>query len=584
MKAFTCNRMRMAVVAASLILGGCASTAPDSFTSPGLDSDVRASITDAQIVSEPQHLAAQGIMAMDDGDLKAALEAFNKALKLDMTNSTLNYLVGLSYHLMAIEGDASKFALADEGYKLAIQFDRSNWHAYFQSGLLALDQRDFVSAQSRFAEALMLKDNDADLLYSMLTSSYYAGDVNTAAAMRDRLQKIEPNSPRYLRASALISAALNRGDQATGELAKLAMVDSDSNQAEKLERRLNDWKHFHTLSTDGRQANQDSGDDDVDELEIDENGMVIVDVVIIRTHTDSRSSKGVNLLSGLTMQYGKTVEDLTDTAFDTGTQITDDFSRAITREISIPAIDYSLNIANVTDEYNEILARPSLTATNGEQSEFFSGLYIQAATSPTGDGDPITFDDDVGVRLALTPELLEDGRVKLEIEAERKFLNMPNTYYTGFTSKLESTRTTVNATVAMNFGETLILSGISEKETQKRRTGVPILQDIPIVQYLFSEEQLVDYTKSVLILLTPRTAHYTSRMASLNNEAEALNELKLRNQDWFKAYSNTGDILNQLTGNKLYREFRNGDLKAERWQNYAGFEQRLSNALGMLYY
>ena len=574
----------------SLVLGGCASTGTQTFTSGALDNDVRASIGEEQIVTEPQFLAAQGVKALDENNLEVALESFNKALKLKMTDSTLNYLVGLTYHLMAVQGDSSKFALAEEGYKLAIQFDPSNWHAYFQSGLLALDQRNFSGAQERFAEALLLKDDDADLMYNMLVSSYYTGDINTAAVMRDRLGKLESTSNRYLRASALVSAALNRDVEASDDVARLALINPEYNQIDKLERRLNDWKRFHE-SGEGIEAVEEVAKSDPDadmeeEFEIDENGMVIVDVVIIRTNADYSTSKGVNLLSGLTMQYGKSIEELTDVAYDTGAQITDDFSRSITRAISIPAIDYSLNIANVVDEYNEILARPSLTATNGQQSDFFSGLYIQAATAPSGDGDPITFDDDVGVRLAITPELLEDGRVKLDVEAERKFLNTPNVSYTGFTSKLESTRTTVNATVAMNFGETLILSGISEKETQRVRNGVPLLQDIPIVQYLFSEEKTVDFTKSVLILLTPRLPSYTNQhvYAKGKGSDNALQELHKRDEQWFNAYSNSQIVLKHLKKNKLYREFRSGDMQQEHWESYEGFSTRLRSSLNFLYY
>jgi type II secretory pathway component GspD/PulD (secretin) len=62
----------------------------------------------------------------------------------------------------------------------------------------------------------------------------------------------------------------------------------------------------------------------------------------------------------------------------------------------------------------------------------------------------------------------------------------------------------------MQFGETLVLGGLSEKEDSVVRDGVPILQDVPVLQYFFSNEQTVDFHKSVLILITPRRAHRVS--------------------------------------------------------------------------
>jgi type II secretory pathway component GspD/PulD (secretin) len=81
-------------------------------------------------------------------------------------------------------------------------------------------------------------------------------------------------------------------------------------------------------------------------------------------------------------------------------------TRTITKASSIPNITYTLNIANAADTRNEILARPTLTAMNGQQSEFFSGVSIKDSTlssSAGGSGDAISVDQSVGVKLVITP-------------------------------------------------------------------------------------------------------------------------------------------------------------------------------------
>lgn len=846
MKGRLCSRVCLGtILTTTLLLSSCATEREFKIVQFEPREPIHTSIHPDKITTEPRRLAAEGVKALDEGELEGALKSFKQAVKLNMTDSTLNLLVGMAYHLMANQGDDSKFVLAEEGYKLAMKFDSSNWYAYFQSGLLAMDQRDFAKAQTRFSEALIYNVSDQDLLYSMLVASYFSGDIVTAAVMRDRLEKLEPDSPRFLKASVITSAALNKSGKAKASLAKFATVDAQGNQVSKLKRRIADWRAFHeknirlaqasgdsgmnvappddsgmnaapstdssgmnaapatagsvmnlapapddsgmnaappasdssgmnaapapdssgmnatpatdssapsidsttpdastpsastvapapdssgmnaapapdtqsatadgsdsstvpapdssdssstqtsdssddaisdtsssdttaqttdapapsttttdnsepswqetlgsSSSTDTSASSSDGSDSDSDQTSdssgmgaasdtdssadtsdssdassdsssdnsdsssdsssddsgssdsapkkvvIDENGMVIVDVVIIRTQENHTTSKGVNLLAGLTLQFGSA--DLgsagfsfqRSTAHNPGGKASD--TQTVTQAINIPSITYSLNIANVNDIHNEILARPSLTATNGAESHFFSGVHIQAATLPGeagGTGDSVTFDDKVGVKLAVTPTLLDDGRIKLEVEAERKFLNTPSTSYTGFTSKLESSLTNVTATVVMNFGETLILSGLSEKETERNRDGVPGLQDVPGLQYFFSKKTTTDFTRSVLILLTPRLPDYTYREGNVKGpkagQNPALDELRSRHMDWFKPYATPGSIFNHMQDNRLYREFRTGDVSLERWENYDGFDDRLKNALKFLYY
>lgn len=543
--------------------------------------------------SKPRNLAAKGLSALDAGQLDDALMYFNQALQLKVTDSTLNFLAGLTYHLMALQGDGSKYVLAEEGYKLAIKFDPSNWQAYFQAGLLALDQRDFNKAQARFSEALIYNFTDPDLMYSMLVASYYAGDVPTAGAMRDRLKAFEPDSQRFLKASAMISAALNDEAQATFDMAQLAEMTTGQPYLKSLKQRLSDWRSFHKNAVNMERA-QPTLTEEVPPasapVEVDENAMVIVDVTIIRTQEIHTRSQGVNLLNGLTLQFGDgTGTGTSGLSFKTGiSKVVGSSTQTITRAINIPAITYSLNIANANHARNEILSRPTLTATNGAVSNFFSGIHIQAATLPSGGsgsgGDSITLNDEIGVGLSVSPIMLEDGRVKLDVKAERKFLNTPSSTYTGFTSKLEATRTSVDATVVMNYGETLILSGLSSRELERSRDGVPLLQDIPVVQYLFSKRTSQEYTKSVLILLTPRQPAYAYRERQVEHETPELTELRLRHMDWFKPYPTLASVFNHMNYNRYYRELRTGDIDLEHWENHWGFQSRMKKVLDLLYY
>ena len=564
------------------------------------------------VESKSLKIAKDGIDLIQVGDFEGASRQFNAALKLEITNSSIQFLNGLAYHLRALQGDVSYFPLAEQGYQLAIQYDRTNWLAYYYKGLARMDQRDFKGAQEFFSEALLYRDNDPDLLYGMTVSSYYAQDPEVAAAALEQLRALVPEDPKALEASAMVMAALGNGEEAQGYLTQYVNTTGNGERGAVMEGRLDSWERVYKrartskISTVplqvGLLAQLKSGssggakDEVIKDPVKDDYKMVIVDVVIIRTEEDISSSKGINLLNGLTLQFGST--NLSEAGFSyqssnaktpSGT-----LSKTITRALNIPSITYSLNIANSSSDRNEILARPTLVALAGEKSEFFSGLEIEAAAigGNNSDGSTVKVQKEIGVKLALQPEFLDDGRVKLNVVAERTFLTTPNTNSVTFELRIDTSKTSVSANVAMNFGETLILSGLSEKETERARDGVPFLQDIPGLQYLFSKRTTRDFQKSVLILMTPRPPSYTYQSdrqreqtrQRQNSGERALSELQARYSDWFKPYPNWASAFHHMQDNTLYREFRTGDVTMERWANSETLKSRLIQAIDFLYY
>ena len=158
--------------------------------------------------------------------------------------------------------------------------------------------------------------------------------------------------------------------------------------------------------------------------------MVLLDVVIVSTEEDNNDTFGVNLLDGLRLQFGNSqgtpaVSRNTNIASDLVSAVTTSSTRAVTRTISLPAITYTLNIANSQDRRNEVVARPSLVALGGQTSTFFSGTDVIGAAISTGQGGSVQVQKEAGVKLAVTPEFLPDDLIKLQVIAERTFLTNP---------------------------------------------------------------------------------------------------------------------------------------------------------------
>ncbi len=174
------------------------------------------------------------------------------------------------------------------------------------------------------------------------------------------------------------------------------------------------------------------------------------------------------------------------------------------------AIEYRVSIANAAHSQIQFLGRPRLTALSGTPAKFISGGDIVYRVSGTTSGDikPYPF----GTTLEVTPTLLrtraEDGTplVKLLVTAGRKSIlpqTSPESLAAGLgTTAFENIEVTSTAVLALD--QTLILTGLSQRELRTGNSGVPLLKSIPIVKYLFSEKNSLLGDLSIIILLTPR--------------------------------------------------------------------------------
>ena len=96
-----------------------------------------------------------------------------------------------------------------------------------------------------------------------------------------------------------------------------------------------------------------------------------------------------------------------------------------------------------------------------------------------------------------------DPYQKISARAARSFVEQVDENV-AFGQTMQTSRNAVTANVVLKFGQTLILSGLAEQEVQRASDGVPVLQDIPVLQYLFRARTTDTFRRSVVVLITPR--------------------------------------------------------------------------------
>lgn len=315
--------------------------------------------------------------------------------------------------------------------------------------------------------------------------------------------------------------------------------------------------------------------------------MAVLDATIIRTQDTTEYKQGVNLLDGLKVVLGGSWERTNQSTTAGG----DTRSTSITRSLGLPqgGVTYSLNIFNAGDTTADVIARPSLLALDRTPSTFFSGQSVSVAM--VGQYGGSLSDRNIGVSLSVTPTFIDDDRLLLSVKAARSFIEPAQ--FDGFDQALTTSNNTVFANVIIGFGETLILSGLREREYVKNKNGAPLLRDLPVVQYLFSNRTDFDYAHHVMILITPRrpatfsevdrAARAYARTPGFQSEtedsvrAQALGSLRARR-------SNLEATLAKIQLSRYQNEFRNGDLSARRFAPQPSLERVLQDVKQMLYF
>lgn len=567
-------------VTAVLVLSGCTST--------------RSSLS--RIQAQPVDVIVQdGLESLAQGRVDRASAAFNSALSRDPKNSYYQLLNALTYHVMAVRGDPTRNELARVGYELALDFDPGNWLASQQLARLCMEEGKHQEALLHFRSALASNPDDAGLWYDTARAAYFARSFELAKSAIDRAAALQPESPEIAGASSIIYAAL--GDELTASefRQRFSRLESSSQRVARLDSRLGQWRRAHLVADPSEAASPSSEalstpqeppktDDpkyhwnDPSELS-DHDRMVMVDVMILRSEDVEITNKGINLLDGLVAQFSLNFDDRRNQT-DGGRYSRD---HAITRKLGLSEVRYNLNIFNSGNNRNEVLARPSLVVTDGETSEFFSGQTLNAAIAGRDAGHLEKID--AGVSMKVKPEFRPNGFIKLYIHASRSFFEIGPSGT--FNESIRTSKNDITASVLLRFNQTLILGGLREKEDAEVKDGVPLLRDIPFVQYAFSNEITQDYSESLIILVTPRPLiqGVTTDHQHPGEVRDFAEEFQRDYGPLFDSEPNIGYAAKDLSRHRAYRELYETDIfERPWWGEREDIDRILGRARAYLYY
>jgi general secretion pathway protein D len=161
---------------------------------------------------------------------------------------------------------------------------------------------------------------------------------------------------------------------------------------------------------------------------------------------------------------------------------------------------------NSTKGDANLLANPRVRIRNKQSAKILIGQRVPVITTTStanvGTSDTVTYLD-VGLKLDIEPSVSLDDEVSMKIALEVSNIVNTITLNNGTQVYTLGTRNT-STSLRVRDGETNILAGLIQRDERRSNTGIPGLNELPIVNRLFGANQDNDTRTEIVLLITPR--------------------------------------------------------------------------------
>jgi type IV pilus assembly protein PilQ len=143
---------------------------------------------------------------------------------------------------------------------------------------------------------------------------------------------------------------------------------------------------------------------------------------------------------------------------------------------------------------NKIISNPKLFSLNNQAASITQGVQIQVP----GSGDsPVTFKD-AALKLQVTPNIIGDGNVLLDVQVNNDTPDRTNPGAVGINTM------EINTKLLVADGDIVVIGGIKKNDISNATESVPGINKLPIVGKLFQGKTNSDTMSELLVFIAPR--------------------------------------------------------------------------------
>jgi len=227
-----------------------------------------------------------------------------------------------------------------------------------------------------------------------------------------------------------------------------------------------------------------------------------------KTFQGNSSNIVENIVGGGGMNNGPSFLNFANYAIGTNGSTSSVFGNNLSSGLSYfgnlgPTWDVAMQ-AIAGDSHASVIQRPRIQTSQAKPAQFFVGETVPYITGyyNNGYGNQSSYSQlSVGVELDVTPFINPDGLVVMDINQEIDDVsgytsidgnNVPNT-----------DKRTLSSEIAVRDRDTIMLGGFVRTDKTVTRSGVPILQDIPLLGALFTQHNNTKDREELVVLMRP---------------------------------------------------------------------------------
>jgi len=232
---------------------------------------------------------------------------------------------------------------------------------------------------------------------------------------------------------------------------------------------------------------------------------VFIEVLIAEVQLNDRGELGIQWEAAFTNSVENAEEGEQTVGTDWGLDALGDGIRWTTSSDQITGLLRALK----TEGRLNILSSPKLLVVENTDAELSVGQEVPFVTNSriTQNGDTVNTIQyrDVGIILRVTPQVNDDGLVRLVVHPEVSSI-APESQSVTITEGVRSptfNRNFADTTIVVGSGETAVIGGLIRDEYSETEFKIPFLGDIPIIGPIFGSTIREKVKQEMVVFLTP---------------------------------------------------------------------------------
>ena len=163
----------------------------------------------------------------------------------------------------------------------------------------------------------------------------------------------------------------------------------------------------------------------------------------------------------------------------------------------------------------KIISAPKIVTMEGVKATIKQGTEVPYVTPASGTSPATISFKEALLKLEVTPKITDEGKISMEIKANNdqpdwtKAINIENTLNPPIK------KSEIDSKVVVQNGDTVVIGGIVKSDNNKSVSGLPWLQKIPVLGWLFKTENIDNEKTQLLIFITPKILQGTDFVGTM---------------------------------------------------------------------